>query len=170
MDQTTRHAVLEAVKTAIITELRGLEIYKAAAQRAGDPAARQMFEALADDEQAHKDFLDRNYQSLLKDGTWSVPATPANLTPLDHSEIITPDFLKRVKGGAFEMAVIAAGVELERSAIEYYRGQAQACPDAAAKETFRFLAEWEKGHLEALVDLEHRMREVYFAEQGFSPL
>ncbi len=169
MDDTTRREVLEAVKTAIITELRGLEIYRAAVDRATDPAAREMFKCLADDEQAHKEFLEANYRSLLHDGTWAVPATPENLTPLDHSDIVSTEFLRRVKGGAFEMAVIAAGVELERSAIEYYRKEARACPDDTARETFRFLADWEKGHLDALVDLERQMRDQYFAEQGFSP-
>jgi rubrerythrin len=169
MDQATRNAVLEAVKTAIITELRGLEIYRAAAERAADPSAKQMFQCLADDEKVHKDFLEANYRSLLASGVWSVPATPENLSPLEHSEAITPDFLKRVKGGDFEMAVIAAGVELERSAIAYYSAQAAECPDQASRDTFRFLAEWEKGHLEALSDLEHRMRDLYFAQQGFSP-
>ncbi len=169
MSDATLKTVLEAVKTAIITELRGFEIYKAAAERAHDPAARQMFQSLADDEGAHKEFLEKNYRSLLEKGEWAIPATPQNLTPLDHSDIITPDFLKRVKGGAFEMAVIAAGVELERSAIEYYASQARACPDETAKKTFRFLADWEKGHLDSLKDLERQMRDQYFADMGFSP-
>ncbi len=169
MDQSTRQAVLEAVKTAIITELRGLEIYKAAAGQSTDPSAKQMFQALADDEAAHKDFLEKNYQSLLKDGTWSVPATPENLSPLDHSEIITADFLKRVKGTDFEMGVIATGVLLEKTAIDYYRDQARNCPDETARKTFGFLADWEKGHLESLVELERSMRDQYFAQQGFSP-
>lgn len=168
MDQQTRAAVLEAVKTAIITELRGLEIYRAAAERATDPSAKQMFRSLADDESAHKDFLERNYRSLLATGEWAVPPSPEALNPLDHTEVITPEFLKRVRGGSFEMAVIAAGVELERSAIEYYRAQSVSCPDEASRDTFRFLADWEKGHLEALVDLERSMRDQYFADQGFS--
>jgi rubrerythrin len=163
-------AVLEAVRTAIITELRGCEIYKAAAERATDPSAKQMFQSLADDEQTHKDFLEKNYRSLLQEGEWAIPATPENLTPLDHSDIVNTDFLKRVKGGAFEMAVIAAGVELERSAIEYYHSQARECPDDTARKTFQFLADWEKGHLESLREVERSMRDEYFADLGFSPL
>ena len=163
-------AVLEAVKTAIITELRGCEIYKAAAEKATDPSAKQMFQSLADDEHLHKEFLEKNYRSLLQQGEWALPATPENLTPLDQSDIINADFLKRVKGGAFEMAVIATGVELERSAIEYYRSQARECPDETAKKTFQFLADWEKGHLESLRELERQMRDQYFADLGFSPL
>lgn len=168
MEETTLKAVLEAVKTAIITELRGYEIYKAAAERAQDPDVKTMFESLARDEAMHKQFLERNYQGLLQEGRWTVPASPEALTPLDHSDVIGPSFLKRVKGGSFEMAVIATGVELERSAIEYYKRQAASCPDETARATFEFLADWEVGHLEALADLERQMRDEYFAQQGFS--
>lgn len=169
MNSSTQKLVLEAVKTAIITELRGLEIYQAAAAQASDPAAKQMFRALAEDEKAHKDFLEANYRSLLSTGEWSVPATPANLSPLEHSEIITPEFLQRVKGGSFEVGVIATGVLLEKTAIDFYRTQAVESPDPAARETFQFLADWEKGHLESLTELERRLRDQYFADQGFSP-
>ena len=76
MDHANQRIVLEAIKTAIITELRGYEIYKAAAERASDPAAKQMFSSLAEDERHHKMFLERNYKSVLEDGEWAVPATP----------------------------------------------------------------------------------------------
>lgn len=169
MDQANRQIVLEAVKSAIITELRGEEIYRAAAERATDPAAKQMFESLAADEQQHKAFLEQNFKSLLEDGVWCVPATPENLTALDHSDVINDDFLKRVKGGAFEMAVIAAGCELERSAINFYNQQAAECPDEESKKVFKFLAEWEETHLKALSELEGRLKDQYFADQGFAP-
>jgi rubrerythrin len=170
MDHAARKIVVEAVKTAIITELRGLEIYKAAAERTTEPSARLMFESLANDEAHHKEFLEKNFKSLLGKGTWSVPATPENLSPLDHSDVITPQFLNRVKGGSFEMAVVAAGCELEMSAINFYSKAADECPDEESASVFRFLADWEKGHLDALSDLEARMKDQYFADQGFSPM
>ena len=33
----------------------------------------------------------------------------------------------------------------------------------------RFLAEWEADHLKNLTELEERLKDQYFAEQGFSP-
>ncbi len=170
MDQATRKIVLDAVKTAIITELRGLEIYKAAAERTTDPSARLMFQSLATDEEHHKAFLELNFQSILEKGEWAVPATAENLTPLDDSDVITPQFLKRVKGGSFEMAVVAAGCELELSAINFYTQAARECPDEESAKVFRFLADWEKGHLESLNMLEARMKDEYFAERGFTPM
>ena len=170
MDHATRRIVLEAVKTAIITELRGYEIYKAAAERTTDASARLMFQSLANDEAHHKDFLEKNFRSLIENGEWSVPATPQNLSPLDESEVITPQFLKRVKGGSFEMAVVAAGCELEMSAINFYKKSAEECPDEESAKVFRFLADWEKGHLEALSDLQAVMKDQYFADLGFSPM
>jgi rubrerythrin len=169
MDQANRKIVLEAIKTAIITELRGYEIYKAAAERATDPSAKLMFKKLADDERHHKEFLEKNFHSVLEKGEWAVPATPENLTPLDDSDIVNPDFLKRVKGGSFEMAVVAAGVELEMSAINYYKKAAEECPDEESSRVFRFLAEWEDDHLRGLSDLQDRLKDEYFASQGFTP-
>jgi rubrerythrin len=170
MDSATRKIVLEAVKTAIITELRGLEIYKAAAERTSDPAARQMFESLADDERHHKEFLETNFRSLLDKGEWAVPATPQNLSPLDHSDIITPEFLQRVRGGDFEMGVVAAGCQLELSAVNFYKKAAEECPDEESAKVFRFLSDWEADHLESLTRLEERMKDQYFADLGFSPM
>jgi len=170
MDEASRKIVIEAIKTAIITELRGYEIYKAAAERATDAAAKQMFGHLAEDERHHKIFLEKNFRSVLEKGEWAVPATPENLSPLDDSEIVNPDFLKRVKGGAFEMAVVAAGCELERSAITFYRKAAEDCPDEESAKVFSFLADWEKDHLNSLNALESRMKDEYFADQGFMPM
>ena len=169
MDEPVRRIVLEAIKTAIITELRGMEIYQAAAERTTDPAAKQMFKQLAEDERHHKAFLERNFKSILERGEWEVPATPENLSPLDDSNIINPDFLRRVKGGAFEMAVVAAGAELELSAINYYKKAASDCPDEESAKVFQFLADWEGEHLRYLSDLELRLKDEYFASIGFSP-
>lgn len=170
MDQATRKIVSEAIKTAIITELRGYEIYKAAAERTTDPAAKMMFEKLAEDEGYHKEFLVKNFKSVLEKGEWAVPATPENLSPLDDSEIVNKDFLKRVKGGAFEMAVVAAGAELELAAINYYKKAAADCPDEESAKVFRFLSDWEADHLESLSQLEERLKDEYFADLGFTPM
>jgi len=169
MDDATRKIVLEAIKKAIITELRGYEIYKAAAERATDPNAKMMFNKLADDENCHKTFLEKNFKSVLEKGEWAVPATPENLNPLDDTDIVNKDFLARVKGGDFEMAVVAAGSALEISAINFYKQAAKDCPDEESVKVFTFLAEWEADHLKSLSELEDRMRDEYFADRGFAP-
>ena len=62
------------------------------------------------------------------------------------------------------------GCELELSAITFYTKAADECPDEESSKVFRFLADWEKGHLDALSELEERMKDQYFADQGFSPM
>jgi rubrerythrin len=168
MDKATQRTVLEAIKTAIITELRGYEIYLAAAERAKDAAARMMFQQLAEDEKHHKLFLERNFRSILERGEWEVPATPANLSPLDDSKIVNEKVMSQIKGGAFETAVVAAGVELERSAIEFYKKAAAECEDEESAKVFGFLANWEADHLRSLSALEAQLSEQYFADQGFA--
>lgn len=168
MNRKDRNTVLEAIKMAIITELRGFEIYNAAVERTDDPTAKLMFKQLADDELHHKKFLEKNFRSVLETGEWAVPATPETLTPFDQSEIVSQKVIDRVKAGSFEMAVVAAGVELERSAIEFYNKAAKDCPDEESAAVFSFLANWEADHLRSLILLEGHMREQYFAKQGFA--
>ncbi len=67
------------------------------------------------------------------------------------------------------MAVVAAGVQLEMSAIEYYKKAAAECPDEESSKVFKFLAEWEDDHLRNLTDLQERLKDDYFASQGFAP-
>ena len=67
------------------------------------------------------------------------------------------------------MAVVAAGCELEKSAISYYKKAAVDCPDEESAKVFRFLADWEKDHLNSLTELEKRLKDEYFAAQGFAP-
>jgi rubrerythrin len=68
------------------------------------------------------------------------------------------------------MAAVAAGVELELAAINYYKKAAEECPDEESAGVFRFLADWEKDHLDGLNELEKRLRDEYFADQGFVPM
>ena len=168
MQEAERKQVLRAIQDAIITELRGYEIYKAAAEKASDPNARMMFEELAEDERCHKLFLERNFKSVMETGEWAVPATPENLSPEGDHKIFSPEFMLRIKGGDYEMAVVAAGCELELSAIRFYQKAAEEAPTEEVAKVFRFLADWEKGHLKSLTDLESKMKDEYFADRGFA--
>jgi rubrerythrin len=168
MQEAERKQVLKAIQDAIITELRGYEIYKAAAEKATDPNARMMFEELAEDERCHKIFLERNFKGLVETGKWTVPATAENLTPENSTSIFNSEFMLRIKGGDFEMAVVAAGCELELSAIRFYQKAAKEAPTEETAKVFRFLATWEEGHLKSLSDLESKMKDEYFADRGFA--
>ena len=162
--------MIQAVKDAIMTEIKGQQLYSHAAETTDDPSAKAMFTALAKDEDEHVALLQAQYQSLLADG--KIDLSQVNPAEVDHGagHVIDDKFRKSIKRGNFEMAVIGIGCDLENKAINYYESEAKKTDDADLKQLFTWLAEWEVSHLEQLVELEKMMQEEYWADQGFSPM
>ncbi len=162
--------MIQAVKDAIMTEIKGQQLYSHAADTTDDPSAKAMFTALARDEDEHVALLQAQYQSLLADG--KLDLSKVNPAEVDHGagHVIDDKFRKSIKRGNFEMAVIGIGCDLENKAINYYKSEAKKTDNADLKQLFTWLAEWEVSHLEQLVELEKMMQEEYWADQGFSPM
>ena len=129
-----------------------------------------MFEALARDEDEHVALLQAQYKSLVEAGR--IDLSQVHPAEVDHGagHVIDDGFRKSIKRGTFEMAVIGIGCDLENKAITYYRDQAKKTEDPDLKQLFTWLAEWEVGHLEHLVELEKMLQDEYWADQGFSPM
>ena len=53
MNDKKHQNMIEAVKAAVMVEIKGQQLYSHAAMQTEDPAARAMFEALARDEDDH---------------------------------------------------------------------------------------------------------------------
>ncbi|MDX9721498.1 MAG: ferritin family protein [Myxococcota bacterium] len=169
MDESTKTMLVDAVKQALMVELKGQQLYSHAADQAKDATAKMLFRDLANDENEHMRVLQAQYRSLLADGKVDVAALhPAEV---DHaaSRIVTDEFRKSLAQGTFELAVVSIGCDLERRAILFYEEQAQRAEIAELKALFQALAKWEKGHLEALSELEKLMQDEYWSRQGFAP-
>jgi rubrerythrin len=169
-EDAKKQAMIEAVKQALMVEIKGQELYSHAADKTEDPAARALFEALAKDEDDHVRILKTQYQSLMKDGR--IDLSTVHPAEVDHGShmIIDDNFKKSIRRGTFEMAVIGIGCDLENKAISYYREHAAKAEDADLRQLFTWLAEWEDGHLEQLLELEKIYQDAYWADQGFSPM
>ena len=162
--------MIKAVKDAIMTEIKGQQLYSHAAATTPDAAAKAMFEALARDEDEHVALLQAQHKSLVEAGR--VDLSHVHPAEVDHGagHVIDDAFRNSIKRGTFEMAVIGIGCDLENKAIQYYREQAAATEDADLKQLFTWLSEWEVGHLAQLVELEKLMQDEYWSSLGFSPL
>jgi rubrerythrin len=169
-EDAKKQAMVDAVKQALMVEIKGQELYTHAATKTEDPAARALFEALAKDEDDHVRILKSQYKSLMEDGRIDLAAVhPAEVDHGSHM-IIDDKFKRSIQRGTFEMAVIGIGCDLENKAISYYKEQAAKAEDADLRQLFTWLAEWEDGHLEQLLELEKIYQDAYWADQGFSPM
>ena len=170
MTDQAKSQLVDAIKNALMVEIKGQQLYSHAATQTQDPSAKVLFEMLANDEEQHVNILKKQYDSLLKDGKFDLESVhPAEV---DHGsqDIVSDEFKKTIKRGDFEMAVIGIGCDLEAKAIAFYEKNAAESEDPQLKQLFTWLVEWEEGHLDQLKELENRYQDAYWADQGFSPM
>ena len=86
----------------------------------------------------------------------------------DHP-IFSEALRSRAGQAHYEMSALSIGVQLELSAVEFYEGQASTVPDSELKGFYRRLADWERGHYNALLAQQNSLKEDYWTDGGFSP-
>ncbi|NIV34312.1 MAG: hypothetical protein GWN58_34100, partial [Anaerolineae bacterium] len=83
-------AALAALQMAIQTEIDGYGFYRKFAEQTGDPAARAMFERLAQDEAMHLELLRSVKATLEENGEWAeyeaLPLPPVDGAPIFSRE------------------------------------------------------------------------------------
>ena len=169
MDQKQLTSAIDAVKTAILTEMQGYELYKAAAERTQNPEARRMFHLLAKEEDGHHRMLHEQFQSLMKEKKWAPPPTLAHGEGFENL-VADEQWRRSLQFGTMELSVVSLGASLEAKAISFYKKAAESTPDPEGRKVFQWLVDWEDGHLKWMQWLEEDLTQRYWAEQGFSPM
>jgi rubrerythrin len=161
--------IVEALKAAVQAEGDGYHFYLMAAASTQDPKGKEVFEALAREEQEHARYLKTQYHAFLETGRPDPGARLGARRDLTGpSPIFSPEIRRRSAEAHFEMSALSIGMQLELSASQFYRGLAEKATDAAVRQVFVELADWETGHYEALQRQQGYLRDDYFAESGFS--
>jgi len=159
----------DALKGAMLLEQRGEEFYKSAAQSAESAEVGEMFRLLANEEAHHRSTLAKVYADLENKGDFSPPSLEG--TPGDvAANVLTADVLSDISAAGYEAAAIYAALALEEKAIAYYREQEQGATEEKEKKLYRWLAEWEGRHLNALMAMEEDLRQRVWHDQHFWPL
>ncbi|MCU0303031.1 MAG: ferritin family protein [Thermoanaerobaculales bacterium] len=162
--------IREVLKKAYQIEVDGYTFYSMVADRAEKAAVRELFEKLARDEVQHKAFITGVMGSYEDRGVeaFNIQRRDPALKAFSDT-IYTEAFRAQARDAEFEMGVLSIGMTLETRAIQYFSGAARSATEAEVRDFYQFLADWEKGHLEALQRLYGGVRETAWAEGGFSP-
>jgi rubrerythrin len=169
MDSKQLSSAIDAVKTAILTEMQGYELYKGAAERTTDPEARRMFHLLAKEEEGHNQMLHEQFKSLMQDKKFTPPPTVAHGEGFE-SLVADPQWRKTLQFGTMELSVVSIGASLEARAISFYKKCAEETPDPEGRTVFEWLVLWEEDHLKWMQWLEEDLKQRFWADQGFSPM
>jgi len=169
MDNAAK-AVAKALFEAIRAESDGYSFYKMAAQSSQDEKGRAVFEQLAGEELEHKRFLAAQYRSVMETGKVDASVKLGRPADLSGASPIFSEHLKaRLQDAHYEMSALSIGIQLEQGSMAYYREQAGRHDDPAIKGFFEELADWERGHYEALMRQQESLKDDYWYGAGFSP-
>jgi len=83
--------------------------------------------------------------------------------------ILSPEIKNQISGAGYEAAAISASIDMENKAVEVYTEFANRSSDVSIKELFMWLADWEKGHVKILNELDNELKEKIWFDNNFWP-
>jgi rubrerythrin len=160
---------IDILKMAILMERRGHAFYSKVAETTADPEIKHVFLVMSDEELKHVKFLSDQFVHYEKEHVFGQTSLP----DLAHEEftklILTGEMKKKISSAGFEAAAISAAVDFEKRAIEVYSNQAGLTSDPNEKALYQWLADWEKGHLKVLNDIDNELKERIWNDNQFWP-
>ena len=84
-------------------------------------------------------------------------------------EILSKEIRQQITAASYEAAAISAAIEMENRAVQIYSDRADASNDGKEKHLYSWLAQWEKGHLKFLAEINDELVEEVWYESNFWP-
>ena len=154
---------------AILMEKRGHAFYSKVAEQTADPEIKHIFLTMADEENKHIKFLSEQYINYEKYHAFR----KVELTDLANEGfstlILTEELKIKISSAGFEAAAISAAIEFEKKAVEVYSKHAETASDANEKALYKWLSDWEGGHLAILSRMDNELKEKIWNDNQFWP-
>ena len=163
----TENSALDILKHAILLEKRGKAFYRTAANQSTHPDVKAFFETMALEEVQHVKILSDQYKAFKENGAFTAPDT--SQTGSVSQNVLTPEVKDRIAAADFEAAAISAAMLMEERAISLYARRSDEAHDPEEKKLYRWLADWEKEHLEFLAAIDAELKERVWNDSGFWP-
>jgi len=157
------------LKTAILLERRGKAFYTQVARQSESKSAKRIFEMMAEEEDAHIDFLSRQFVHFEKTHEFLKLDDHQEVDDTDAVMILSEEIKKEISAASFEAAAISAAIDFENRAIAIYSQRAEEATDLNEKGMYQMLADWEKGHHHLLHKLNEDLKEQIWNDNNFWP-
>lgn len=146
--------VLESLAWGVSAEVKAYVFYKEAAKVTKNDEFRETLLKLAAEEKNHYRVLERQHHSLITSEQWVTYndiLLKDGLPDIDeemagkHKEVID-----QVRSAESELKILEIAYDLEKQANEVYSEAAGRATDPEEKNTFEYLAKFEKGHMQLI--------------------
>lgn len=166
----TSNTVTDILKKAVIMEARGKALYAKVAEQTTSEGVKKVFHAMAEEEQLHIEFLQKQLAHYQKTGKFDQNELDrASGDDSIANTILTDSIISEISGAGFEAAAISAAIDMENKSIEVYSARAKEASDPNEKELYEWLANWEKGHHKLLIELNRQLTEQVWYDNNFWP-
>ncbi|MFH1916129.1 MAG: ferritin family protein [Nanoarchaeota archaeon] len=133
----------KALQTALDFEKKGQHIYEEEAEKTKNPFVRRVFTYLAEQEENHireiNDFIKKHHPDAHLSGDRQEEVK-------QFFTMTLKEFTDRVKASKEDLAAYETGLELERSAYNFYKEECEYATDEKVKDFFSFLMHQESAH------------------------
>jgi len=159
----------EILKNAILLEKRGRAFYQKVADQAQSEAVREIFQFMADEEATHIEMLSAQFKELKsRDGFGRMEFKREDDSRVANF-VLTRDLKNEIAAADFEAAAIGAAIAMEKRAVELYSSRSGATADQQEKKLYQWLSDWEKEHLNVLLEIDKDLKERIWHDNSFWP-
>ncbi len=159
----------EILKNAILLEKRGRAFYQKVADQAQSEAVREFFQFMADEELTHIEMLSTQFKELKsRDGFGRMEFKREDDSRVANF-VLTRDLKNEIAAADFEAAAIGAAIAMEKRAVELYSSRSGATADQQEKKLYQWLSDWEKEHLNVLLEIDKDLKERIWHDNSFWP-
>jgi rubrerythrin len=160
---------IEILKEAILLERRGQAFYRKVAGQSKDDEVRDFFEMMAEEEARHVEILETQFAAFVQARRFRDLPGDDMQTVAEADQVLSASLKQKISAAEFEAAAISAAMLMEERAIALYSGQAEVASDPNEAVLYRWLADWERGHLSYLARLDKEIRETIWNDRQFWP-
>jgi len=148
MSSSGKFDAQQVIATAIAMENQGRDNYLEAAKAVTDEGVRSVFERLANQEEAHRRYLEYVRDLFGRARGWPKEVdVPRDLLDTARQNLFPDVEAANPQSYASATDAIRRGIRLEVDSIALYKGVAASATDQAARNMFNDLAFWEEEHL-----------------------
>ena len=163
------NTAVKILKGAVLLEIRGKSFYQKIANDTESEAVRNFFEQMAGEEEKHIKALSHQYRMYQANKKFDPDSIPAGEQSDPAQKVLSDQIKEQISAAGFESAAIAAAMAMERDAIQYYSARAAESEDDGEKALYKWLANWESGHLDMLADIDKSLRQEIWQDNQFWP-
>ena len=160
---------IEILKNAILLEKRGQAFYSKIARQTSGKAVKAFFELMADEEVKHVDILAEQYRAYRQDEKFIPGEYQENHENSISANVLTKELKEEISAADYEAAAISAAIAMEKNAIQLYSDRASTAADPNEKALYKWLAAWERQHLNFLAEIDKELTEEVWYDNNFWP-